>query len=78
MLVTAPTNLVRCQGSNPVYYVLVGHNDNSRLVSAYPVKFSGLLGWEYDSDYPAVAVFSSMQQARKKTIIAKYYIEVME
>lgn len=73
MQVTAPANLVRYKGA---YYVLVD-DKIAREVAAYPVRFSGLLGWEHDWILPVI-VFPSIQQARKRTIVAKYYIEVME
>ena len=77
MLVTADEHLVRIMGSNPGYYVLRVSWVNSIQVVAIPVTFTGLLGWEYDYSKASV-LFTNMQQARKKTIIAKYYIEVME
>jgi len=73
MQVTAPSDLVRYKGG---YYVLLDDKID-REVAAYPVSFSGLLGWVYDGML-SVIVFTSMQQARKKTIVAKYYIEMME
>lgn len=72
MLVTADKDLVRIQGSSQGYYVLRASWTNSNQVT-----FIGLLGWEHDYSKASVT-FPSMQQARKKTIIAKYYIEVME
>lgn len=73
MQATAPNNLVRYKGG---YFVLLD-DKIAREVAAYPVRFSGLLGWEHDEVLPVI-VFPSMQQARKKTIVAKYYIEVIE
>lgn len=76
MLITAPSNTVSYKGR----YYMLAPEDNKKEVPAYAIKFSGILGWEYDlsSDSPLVIEFPTMQQARKRTILAKYYIEVME
>lgn len=73
MLVTAPPELVRISGS---YYVLHA-DDVAKHVVAYPVVFTGIKGWKQVSNLPN-RYFTNMTIARKKSILAEYYIEVME
>lgn len=69
MLVTAPSNLVAYKGE---YWF----RDRTII---YKARFAGLHGWQLSSrENPEYIKFRTEALAAKRTIIAKYYIEVME
>lgn len=71
MKVTAPPELVRFRGQ---YYVLIAE---TKAVTAIPVKFTGVLGWDTDYSEPC-RYFSNWAIAKQKTVEARFYIDFME
>ena len=74
MLVTAPTGLVKLAGG---YYVLTQEYDNDAIITAVPVSFTGLLGWDVIHKEPS-RYFTNMKLAKQKSIEARFFIEFME